>query len=563
MTNGEWMCANTSLNKRPFSFDRYPMQEQIANDMHENLSCIKPSQVGLTEIQIRKSLTIMRRYENKSLIYTMPNEKMYKRISKTRIQTIVEYDKAFQDVDKMSMDLIPIGSNFMYITGSTEGDATSIDADFLFHDEVDLTPPDMLALFGSRIQGSDIKIRQGFSTPKWDGFGIHKDYSASDQQEYLLKCRSCNHWQIPKFTKENVYIPGGCLDHVEKLDELEESMMDEGLIDLENTVVKCSKCHRRLNLADYDYREWVPTYPNRTHARGYQVRPFSVATLPPKYVITELFRYKRRDNLAGWQNTVLGETATAGNKRLSKPQIEAVMKGEAVQFPPIGTPVHIGIDVGQTCNIVLGTGPSVQEVDIFAYITCSIETLASTVQWIMERATLASGGIDRYPYTPDSNGIRDLTKGIIMPIEYSSGKEIIEEKDSLGLIIAAKANRTMMIDYVANGIRSLNWSLRGYGQEKAIVITHLMDMVREEEGEGAAKWIKLNGTDHYFHAKAFLVAGMLQRGIFEAKSGHEKLADNPFEGGLFSNDFSNMNNCQDLIGHGGYESKPTKIISSW
>jgi hypothetical protein len=563
MTNGQWMCKNTSLNKKDFCFTRYPFQEQIANDMHENLSCIKPSQVGLTEIQIRKALTIMRRYENKSLIYTMPNEKMFKRISKGRIIPIIEFDKAFRDVTKYSMDLIPIGSNFMYVTGSTEGDATSINADFIFHDEVDLTPPDMLALFGSRLQGSDIRIKQSFSTPKWDGFGIHKDYAASDQNEYMIKCRACNHWQIPLFTKQNVHIPGGCLDLVEDLNELEENMVDEGLIDLENTAVKCRKCHRHLNLADTANREWVATYQNRTHARGYQVRPFSTHTLSPKYIITELFKYKRRDNLAGWQNTVLGETATAGNKRLSKPQIENVMKGETITFPPVGTPVHIGIDVGQTCNIVMGTGPTVEEQDIFYYGTCGSEALMSTVKHFLDKCNIVSGGIDRYPYTPTANAVRDLSKGVIMPIEYSSGKEIVEDKDSLGLVVAAKVNRTMMLDYVANGIRNCSWSLRGYGQEKAIVITHMMDMVRESPEEGQSKWIKLNGTDHYFHAKAFLVSGMLQRGVCEAKAGHQKVEDQPFEVGLFGEDFSNMNDCQDLIGFGGYRNPKDKIITTW
>ena len=92
MTHGEWMCANTSLNKRPFSFDRYPFQKQIADDMHPSLDCIKPSQVGLTEIQIRKALAILSRIPNTSLIYTMPNERMFKRISKARIQPLINFD---------------------------------------------------------------------------------------------------------------------------------------------------------------------------------------------------------------------------------------------------------------------------------------------------------------------------------------------------------------------------------------------------------------------------------------------------------------------------------------
>jgi hypothetical protein len=37
MPMGDWLRQNTSLNGRPFSFDRYPFQEAIANDMHPNI----------------------------------------------------------------------------------------------------------------------------------------------------------------------------------------------------------------------------------------------------------------------------------------------------------------------------------------------------------------------------------------------------------------------------------------------------------------------------------------------------------------------------------------------
>lgn len=563
MTNGQWMCINTTLNKRPFNFSRYPFQEQIANDMHENMDVIKPSQVGLTEIQIRKALTIMSRVENRSLIYTMPNEKMFKRISKTRIIPILEYDNAFKHVEKYAMDLIPMGSNFLYVTGSTEGDATSINADYLFHDEVDLTPPDMLALFGSRIQGSDVRIRQSFSTPKWDGFGIHKGYSASDQHEFLIKCRSCNHWQIPMFTKDNVFIPGGCMDLVNDLSELEEKMVDEGLIDLENTAVKCSKCHRKLDLADYENREWVAQHPLRTHARGYYVRPFSTHTLSAKYIITELFKYKRRDNLAGWQNTVLGETASTGNRRLTKPQIENVMTGEGVQFPDRRIPCYIGIDVGQTCNIVLGTGSDLDDVEVFYFDTCPAEALTGKVRWLMERCNIVGGAIDRYPYTPTSNAVRDTSQGKIKPAEYSKGKECVEDKDPLGQVTGIKVNRTMMLDYVANGIRNSHWRLKGYGQQKAIVITHLMDMVREEPEEGQAVWTKLNGTDHYFHALAYMAAGMVYRGLADGLSTQPSVADDIFgDSGMFDDDYSIFNGCDDLIGFSSQQ-QPSKIITRY
>ena len=564
MSHGDWMCGNTFLNKKPFSFERYPFQKQIADDMHPNLCCIKPSQVGLTEIQIRKALTIMRRVDGQSLIYTMPNERMYKRIAKARILPIVENDRAFRDVKKPAMDLIPIGSNFMYVTGSTEGDATSIDADYLFHDEVDLMPQGMMSLFSSRLQGSDVRVKQSFSTPKWDGYGIDLMYSTSDQHEYLIKCRSCNTHQVPQFTKEFVHIPGGCMDLVKDFSELDSKMLDAGQIDLENIRVKCRKCHRALDLGDYERREWVARHPRRTHSRGYRVRTFSTHRLSPKYVIEELFKYKSRDNLAGWQNTVLGDTASTGDRRLSRTQIQRQLLGEYFAPPPKGVGIYVGIDVGATCNISLGVSTNgVYGVKVIHMYTCQADNIEAEVKRLMETYTILGGGMDKYPYTPTANSVRNISKGKIMPIEYSTAKELTPEKDAYGEITTVKVNRTTMLDYVANGIRSTTWELRGYGEQAEVVTTHLMDMVREEPAEGQATWTKLNGTDHYFHSLGYLAAGIAYSDLADHLKGYESVTTSPLELNLFAPDYSNYSSCDDLIGYSSSRENDKSVITRY
>lgn len=51
----EWINKNTTLQGMPYTCDRYPFQEAILNDMSKEMACIKPSQVGLTELQLRKA----------------------------------------------------------------------------------------------------------------------------------------------------------------------------------------------------------------------------------------------------------------------------------------------------------------------------------------------------------------------------------------------------------------------------------------------------------------------------------------------------------------------------
>ena len=119
MSMGDWICQNTHLRGRPFSFQRYPFQEQIVNDLHPNMDVIKPSQIGLSEVQVRKALAFLARNRGTSLIFTLPNEAMFERMSTTRILPIVKEEKVFNletrsgEKPTRSRAIIQIGSSFM------------------------------------------------------------------------------------------------------------------------------------------------------------------------------------------------------------------------------------------------------------------------------------------------------------------------------------------------------------------------------------------------------------------------------------------------------------------
>jgi hypothetical protein len=176
MSNSAWICANTTLRKRPFSFVGYEFQRAIADDMHPDFACEKCSQVGLTEVQIRKSLALLRRNSSLGLIFTLPNEDMYKRVAQTRLLPMVEEDRVFNPpADKKptrSMSTIQIVDSFMYLLNCTEAAATGTPADILMHDELDISPQDKIGLFQSRLQRSRFKVTQRFSTPTFLDFGI-------------------------------------------------------------------------------------------------------------------------------------------------------------------------------------------------------------------------------------------------------------------------------------------------------------------------------------------------------------------------------------------------------
>lgn len=510
MSMGDWLCENTSLHGRPFSFDRYPFQKAIADDMHPNMDVIKPSQVGLSEVQIRKSLAFISRHRHTNLIFTLPNDDMYDRMSAARILPMAKTEKAFNlsdDKPIRSKGLIQVGSSFMYVTGAKEGDATSISADVVMNDEVDLTNQQMLSLFNSRLQNSDFKINQRFSTPTFTGYGVDAGYAVSDQREYMIKCDACSHWNTPIFTKDFVEIPG--LPESTALSEIDEQLIDRGQIFLGEAHVCCEKCRAPLDLSRHEAREWVAKYPSRTHHRGYRVSPFSTDRLSVEYIITQMFRYRQRDYMRGWHNTVLGMAHTDGNARLSDAEIMRCFTSEHTIQEPSGKAVWLGVDIGQTCHLVLSEGDTMDSQQTLMFKTLPVEDLLDEVKFINENYNLVGGAVDRFPYTPTADAIRDLTGGKVLPVEYRGEKPLNLVKDQLTEEVThGQVNRTSVIDATVGIIRKARIRFRGYTNQRTIISDHLKDMVRDEQPEKPAKWIKLTGQDHYFHALIFLTAGM-------------------------------------------------------
>lgn len=404
MSMSTWIEKNTHLKKRAFSFDQYAFQRKIADDTHPDLSVMKPSQIGLTEIQIRKFLAFLKRNTAIKGIYTLPNDKMRDRISQTRIKPLVEGESVFNgpalDKPVRHKGLYQIDESFGYVTGTTEGDATSIDADFLFHDEIDLTDDRMLGLFQSRLQGSTFRVTQRFSTPTFFGTGIDATYSASDQHEYVHRCASCRRFQIPAFHPRFLNLPGLDTDE-EDLSQLTNEEIDG--IDFSELYVRCERCSEPLDLANDFLWEWVPTYPSRG-SRGYRVRPFNVPHLiTPTYIFQQLKLRRQQGDIQGFHNTVLGDPFNDSNARISEEDIVACLDSPAEQPPADGEVLAVGIDVGIICHVVLASPSRVLRMRQVHHTE-----LVATVKAILDEfpGRVIAGCMDRHPYTPTAEQIR-------------------------------------------------------------------------------------------------------------------------------------------------------------
>lgn len=514
---GDWICENTTIKKRPFSFEDYAFQKAIADDMHPDLTCKKCSQIGLTEVQLRKFLAILARSTAISGIFSLPNEKMFTKVYNGRLKPILEADDIFNppsgNKPTRSKDQIQIRDSFGYITACTEGDATSINADFVFHDELDLSPAEIITLYQSRLQGSDMRITQAFSTPTFVNYGIDAKYKLSDQREYTVRCTACNHHQVPKFAPRFIH-----LDHmpfeVENFMDLTPEQIS--MLDLQNCYVKCEKCERRLDLGTPSTREWIATYPTRTNYRGYQVRPFSTSRLKPAYVFTQLGKYLTDGFPRRFANTVLGEEYTAGDAQVQEADIEACMAKGTPAIPTIGgdVPVYMGVDVGFTCHITLSIDGENGLPVFVLFETVPAAGLETRIMELQKVYTIVQGAVDRFPYTPQADALRDITHGLIVPIQYRGANALqpVFEPDTK-VLSHYSAGRTQILDRLLWLFSHKSLVLSGYGGQRETLKMHLRDMVRDEQSpDTEAEWKKTTGNDHYFHSMAL---NLLSRRVCE------------------------------------------------
>lgn len=509
----QWLSLNTKLNNRPFAYEGFEFQRRIVDDMHPDMSVIKPSQVGMTEVQVRKFLAFLTRNRGTSGIFSFPNEKMFKQNSKTRIRPVIKqpaFNSTGLEDDKptRAMNLYEINGSFAHITGMTEGDATSTPADILFHDELDLSDMTMIGLYQSRLQNSAFKITQAFSTPTFPGFGIDLAYQASDMHEYLQKCGCCGHWQVPVFDMRFLSLPGYTGDG--KLIEIDA----DHTIDLSAAAFVCEKCSKPLDLWNPELREWVAERPARD-ARGYRIRPTSSYKLDPAYIIRQLLKMKRLDQLKGWHNTVLGETYNDGNSKLEPEMIKTLMKGPGI--PEVGSlvPCVLASDMGRTCHLTVGTKGDGGTVNPFLFETVSSDNIKARIHELRAKYNIVAGAVDRHPYTTTAEEIRNETNGVILPVEYRGAEHIRLVNDDYGALDFVQINRTKAIDDVVGMVRRQGFQMRGYGSLATVVIEHMCDMVRIELPEKLATWEKTTGQDHFMHSLVLLQASTKIRHIIQ------------------------------------------------
>ena len=516
------------MRGRLHSFKGHEFQVDIINSVHPNAVVKKPSQMGLTEAEIRFALAFLMSEKDSCCMYLLPTVGEALRMAKSRFDPVIAASGAIKNAlvsGSDSSSFKQLGSSQLHMGGTFGREVVSVPVDLLVIDEYDFCDFTNATTAESRLTHSEFKtdvngtiirgLKRKFSTPTALGIGVDLLFSQSDQKYRLVKCKSCHDWFWPNFL-ENVVVDGydGSFQELDWITAL--SLDDRGLIPSARII--CPHCHKTVHHENLqpEYREWVAKHPHVRHQEGWQVSPFDAPEYhTPASILRKLIDYQTK--VAKFNNYVLG----FGYSDSTNSIIDSVVEANTTLSPILPEQAEhdrlsgciAGLDIGKTSWLLIGRYDFSKKAPIIIHAEAiklrdpngsDLETI------VLER--LRQYGVtllvcDMLPYTDTILKIQaKRPEGWVLPNSYTLGdkKLPIYEVDENRNIIAS--NRTKSLDYTAKMTNSGAIKFCK-SPEMATVRKHLQGMKKidppEERAEEPSRWVK-SSDDHYFHALNYL-----------------------------------------------------------
>lgn len=315
-------AGRLSMRDRPFMRD-------VFRDVWPSILVIKGAQLGFSTTAMIRMFWMLTTWPT-SAIYTFPTGSDVSRFTQARINPLitgseflaarivdvnsvgvkqflsVPSDRQYE-VNRHGRLVVPRGtarSTAYFVGSASEKDAVSIDADLLTHDEIDLSNPQIIEQFESRLDASQFKWKFSLSTPRLPGAGVDRLWRTTDQRHWLIRCGGCGE-------EFELGFPGGPWEY----SNIEPETHEEYLAGTPARY-RCHRCGKTITDENRLNGRWVSYEPGHWKAHGYQVSQMAAVWVKPEQVL------KRRHE-ATWEadfwNLVMGiawESETMGFSRL-------------------------------------------------------------------------------------------------------------------------------------------------------------------------------------------------------------------------------------------------------
>jgi hypothetical protein len=308
---------------QPIDFRNHLYLFDIYRDQAPKQVILKAAQIGLTTLQIVKSMWIAKN-RGMDIIYTLPTESDRNEFAGGKVNRIIAQNPILQQwtKDKDSVEQKAVGNNLIYYRGTfTQKAAIMVSSDLNIYDEVDASKHDVIEQYSTRLQHSPHKWEWYFSHPSAEGTGVDRYWGRSDQKHWFIKCEACQREQYLSWPQS---------------------------IDAELQRFVCKHCQSELSNDNRRRGRWVKKHRDREFS-GYWI-PLLIC---PWVSAKEILDYHKNKSEEYFYNKVLGLPYVGGGNKLTKVHLMQNLTDENL-YPDRNERVVIGVDTGKVIHYVVG-----------------------------------------------------------------------------------------------------------------------------------------------------------------------------------------------------------------
>lgn len=542
-----WISQNTTLQGKPFSYKDHEYQKTLLDDPAKIKYCIKCSQVGISELSVRRIIAMCQLHAEINAMIVLPTAAFASTFSTTRLSTALDSSKVAREnlykTDSASVRRF-INNSYIYMKGASRGSqAISIPVDVLAVDEIDFSEDQsILTAFESRMTHSRLSEAMWFSTPTVNGYGISHLFDNSLQHVEMQKCSRCNHHFVPDYYND-VKLPGfnapinmlkGPANAVpsnnprslKEINFFSKALLTQFQVD--TAYLACPKCQRPID-QDIKYRQYVIVNPNSNFdEHGYRISPFSAPKfVPPSKMLRKSTAFK---SLRDFINNTLGLAHDDETTGLSEQECSDLFTTTST---PLTTSYQVlGLDFGGTCACLTAQplfDAGEERLIIHSAQQIPLYKIKTEYMQLLARHRVISSVADAMPYTTEVSALQDLDHRLFACMFSNSKslelfqlreKEEDETKAMFGLR-QISAKKDALMDFVVANIRAgkiIFAQTESNMMMRNTIIKHLRDPKRIKidtaEGKGQYVWRKSpSGEDHFFLALAYLLLANAIKGL--------------------------------------------------
>lgn len=244
-----------TLKGQPFTLDEHPHFAPMFRVRTPNeLTVISARQSGKSQSLAAKIIITANSIPHFAILAVCPLFEQVRRFSNDRVSPFISGSPVKSlwtgtDTDNSVLQRSFKNQSKIYFSYAyTDADRTrGLSVDFCVFDEIQDMDPELIPIIKETMSHSKYGTMYFTGTAKTEDNLIHKRWEKSSQAEWFIKCKACNHWNIP--SKE--------FDLVKMIGPLHTS------INAETPALICAKCQRPIHPTEKGCSRWVHRYKDR------------------------------------------------------------------------------------------------------------------------------------------------------------------------------------------------------------------------------------------------------------------------------------------------------------